>query len=181
MKQIVRTLAVGALIAGTTSCTHTASGPHDAPRSVVSVVDDARAGLGVGKIHYSGRWERVGGRVDGRDEGTSTRSFHVGDNFALAFDGYRLRVYGVVGPKGGHAILGIDDVVNLATLDFFAPTKRTHALLYTSPVLADGIHVAALIIDPGRDRRSRGGYVNVDSLAIEAHRPPPVAAPNEAR
>lgn len=171
--RVVRAFTLAAFILGISSCTHTSAVRHETLSSVASTVDDARAGLGIGKIHYSGHWERVRGRHDGRDEGTSTRSFHVGDNFAVAFDGYRLRVYGIVGPKGGHGIIGIDDVPTMSTLEFFAPVKRTHVLLYTSPVLADGFHVAAVIVDSRRNRLSRGGYVNVDSVAIEGHRRSP--------
>jgi hypothetical protein len=166
---VARAFALGVLGLAIASCTHTSTVRHDAHPSVVSTIDDARAGLGIRRIHYSGRWEQVSGRNDGRDEGTSTRSFHLGDNFSVAFEGYRLRVYGVVGPKGGRGIIGIDDVATLSTLDFFAPVMRTHVLLYTSPVLADGFHVAAVIVDSNRNRRSRRGYVNVDSVAVESH------------
>jgi hypothetical protein len=179
--RIMSGVALVTLIAATASCTHQTTPPGSTPqKSVVSMVDDANAGLGLSRIHYSGHWEHVRGRYDGRDAGTSSRSFHVGDNFAVAFDGYRLRVYGIVGPRGGHGLIGIDDVATAATIDFYAPVKRTHVLVYTSPVLGDGFHVAAVIVDPRRDRSSLGSYVNVDSLAIEAHHPPPVARPSGA-
>jgi hypothetical protein len=178
---IIRVIAVGTLIAATASCARQTTAPGSTPqRSVMSMVDDASAGLGLGRIHYSGHWEHVRGRHDGRDAGTSSRSFHVGDNFAFAFEGYRLRIYGIVGPRGGHGLIGIDDVATAATIDFYAPVKRTHSLVYTSPVLADGFHVAAVIVDPRRDRRSQGSYVNVDSLAIEAQPRLPSPQPSGA-
>jgi hypothetical protein len=178
--RLVRDFTFASLILGISSCTHTTTARHEARPIVVSTIDDARVGLGIGKIHYGGHWERVKRRYDGRDEGTSSRSFHVGDNFAVVFDGYRLRVYGVVGPNGGHGIIGIDDLATMATLEFFAPVKRTHVLLYTSPMLNDGFHVAAVIVDPGRNRRSRGSYVNVDSVAIEGRSRPPLPTARES-
>ncbi|MEO7038535.1 MAG: hypothetical protein ABI186_00720 [Candidatus Elarobacter sp.] len=158
-----RNLGAAALLAIAASC-----GPRHAPGApaTVVVVDDAQRGPGLEQFNFIGHWERIRGRRDGRAAGTSTRSPHPGDSFAIAFRGYRFRLYGVSGPNGGRGILDLDNNGTATTLDFRSPRKRTHVLLYTSPVLAEGLHGIAVIVDAPRLHAPRA-YVNIDSIEID--------------
>jgi hypothetical protein len=161
-------IAAAALLFSTISCTH-ATAPHSEPATTVVAIDDARTGPGFDRFRFEGRWERVRGMHDGRDAGTSTRSPYVGNIFGLGFIGYRFRIYGVTGPNGGHGILALDGPTKVATIDFFSPRKRTHVLLYTSPILNQGIHWVSVTVDATRDPHSRGTYVNVDSIQVDSY------------
>jgi hypothetical protein len=161
-------LAAAALLSFTVSCAEAPAQPSD-PATTVVAIDDARTGPGFERFRYEGRWERVLGRHDGRDAGTSTRSPYAGNIFGLGFIGYRFRIYGVAGPNGGRGMLALDGRTKVGTLDFFTPRKRTHMLLYTSPVLKQGIHWVSVSVAATRDPHSRGTYVNVDSVQVDSH------------
>jgi hypothetical protein len=167
--KILQRLAAVALLSSTVSCTDATAPPPSDPATTVAAIDDARTGPGFERFRYEGRWERVRGRHDGRDAGTSTRSPYAGNIFGLGFIGYRFRIYGVAGPNGGRGMLALDGRSNAATLNFFTPRKRTHVLLYTSPILEQGIHRVSVTVDRTRDPRSHGTYVNVDSMQVDSY------------
>ncbi len=121
--------------------------------------------LGLDTASFSGRWEFVQGRHDGRFQGASVRSFHPGDCISFIFTGGQFQVYGVSGPRGGHALVSIPGSKS-RTISFYSPQKRTHALLYVSPTFSPGVHSAALVVEPSRESRSLRTYVNVDELEI---------------
>ncbi|HEY8315113.1 MAG TPA: hypothetical protein VIG51_13210 [Candidatus Baltobacteraceae bacterium] len=128
-------------------------------------------GLGLGRYHYAGKWQFVHHMADGRWNGSSARSFGVGSSVSVAFSGDRVRVYGVLGRKGGYGMLTIDRRVRNARLNFYAPAKRTSALVYSSPPLGPGDHALAIVVAGSHDRRSRGTYVNLDGVEVENTKP----------
>jgi len=121
-----------------------------------------------GELHhilYSGRWEFVTNRKDGRYNGSSARSFHPGDSLTIVFRGNRLRIYGVTGPTGGWGSLVIPGKQD-HTLDFYSTTKRTHRLLFDSGKLVGGeLHSAGLVVIRPDGPRHRG-YVNIDEVEV---------------
>ena len=131
--------------------TSTAPEPH---RRIASVDADAFA--------YSGRWEHVRGVFDGRPEGKSSRSFHPGSEATLTFAGRFVRLYGVVGPGGGLGVVRVDGAGQRGTADFGGPSKRSRALVYASPMLADGNHRLTIAVPV---TKTRGRYVNIAGAA----------------
>ena len=170
LREISFALAAIVLGESATSCAKTS----EEKRPVVSVptqtaqqivrIDDAQMGAGMYQLHYHGRWEHVHGYRDGRYLGTSSRTPYYGDGVSSTFEGRQLRVYGVTGPNGGHGVVEIDGMTHSATIDFYSPVKRTHVLVYQSPMLSPGIHVFALIAS-GSPRPHRA-YVNIDDVEI---------------
>ncbi|MBV9270689.1 MAG: hypothetical protein JO165_06320 [Candidatus Eremiobacteraeota bacterium] len=129
----------------------------------------ARAtGLGTNHLYYVGRWEHVKDYHDGRWMGSSSRCHHVGDSVSTNFQGSSIEIYGITGPNGGKAILGLDDMPNFATLNFQSKHKHTHVLFFRSPQLHNAHHVVSLIVEPTL-ARPRGGYVNIERILV--HRP----------
>jgi len=116
--------------------------------------------------NFTGRWEFVRGLRDGRFRGASARSFHTGSTLSFIFTGNRFRVYGVTGPRGGDGVLSIVGAPT-TLISFYSPKKHTHALLYTSPVLSQGAHAAAIVVSGSHERLSHGNYVNIDGIEIE--------------
>jgi hypothetical protein len=161
-------LAAAGLVFVAVSCTHATSQPS-VSRTKVVTIDDASRGVGLERFHFIGHWERVRGRHDGRWGGTSTRSPHFGSSVSVAIKGYRFRLYGVSGPNGGNGTLGLDRDTEFAVLDFYSARKRTHVLLYTSPILAQGLHAIAVSVNGTHNPRSRGTYVNIDSLEVDSN------------
>jgi hypothetical protein len=141
-----------------------------ASNSARVVVDDAATGAALpGRFEYVGTWQRVRGKHDGRSDGTSTRSTHLGDVAILRFKGTQVWVYGVLGPSGGRAGIALDDetVHGGRPVDFYAPHVRTNVLVYESPVLAAGVHTLTIVVWGTRDARGRFYYVNIDGAEYE--------------
>ncbi len=162
----LRWCAVIAVVLSVNACKHAVTAPPTAtatpPVLAVTVTGRTQAF----DENFSGRWEIVHGRRDGRFRGTSARSFHTGDSLSFIFSGNRFRMYGVTGPKGGDGVLSIVGAPT-TLISFYSPKKHTHALVYTSPFLSDGVHAAAIVVAGSHEPRSRGTYVNVDGLQIE--------------
>ena len=112
---------------------------------------------------FTGKWELVRNRPDGRFDGSSSRSFHAGDTITLVFSGQRFRIYGVRGKNGGKGEILVSGRPS-QTVDFYAPTKVVHSLVFDSGDLPGTIQTASLsVLKPeGRDH----GYVNVEEVEI---------------
>ncbi|MBD5655701.1 MAG: hypothetical protein IAI50_11070, partial [Candidatus Eremiobacteraeota bacterium] len=73
-----------------------------------------------------------------------------------------VRLYGILGPGGGFGAVRIDGAPG-KIVDFFAPSKSAHRLVYASPLLAPGPHQLTVAVVP--DPKIPGGrtqYVNID-------------------
>lgn len=130
-------------------------------------VDDARVGRALDHFAYAGAWEHLSARADGRYAATSTRSHHSGDSVTLPFEGSVVRLYGVRGPNGGSAAVGIDGEY-YGEAAFYAPKKQAHALVFSSPPLPEGTHTLGLVVKlppPGSHR----AYVNIDDAEVLHH------------
>lgn len=116
-------------------------------------------------LRLVGRWERVRNHRDGRYLGASARSYHGGDAIAMLLTGRQFRIYGVAGPTGGRAtvLIGADQ---RAVVDFYAPRKTAHAVVYLSPPLDEGTHSVVLVVDGEHQGHSRGNYVNVEEVEV---------------
>jgi hypothetical protein len=126
-------------------------------------IDDRDIGNHANQFSYSGRWERVSGRHDGRFAGTSTRSFKPGDTVSLLYFGRRCELFGVVGPKGGPATL-VDKTVH--AIDFHARTIRMKSV-YRGPWLPDGPHMLVVTVGVQPKGIAANGYVNIDYARID--------------
>jgi hypothetical protein len=128
------------------------------------IVDDQKVGTALDHFSYSGHWERVTARRDGRYEGTSFRTFRPGDAASIMFYGRRFRLHGVDGPKGGSATLALDGRIN--SISFFARSKRM-AAAYDSGLLPEGLHSVVIVVGTKPKSIAATGYVNIDYALIE--------------
>lgn len=138
--------------------------PPFAGRVRSTLIDDARTGDTPEHFSYVGHWEHVRDRHDGRIDGTSTRSWHAGDNVIFTYIGFGLLVYGVTGPNGGNAAVSIDGVYQ-GTANFYSSQVRTHRLVFTAPPLAEGVHTIGLVVSHTPNYPHRN-YVNIDSVTV---------------
>lgn len=119
----------------------------------------------IDRLAYSGRWDFVSHRNDGRYEGASARAFQPGASMSIVFRGTRLRIYGIAGRNGGRALALVAGGPS-RTLDFYARHERVHVMLFDSGPLRDAIHSASLVVVRPSRTRARG-YVNVDELEVD--------------
>lgn len=117
-------------------------------------------------IVFTGHWQLVKNRRDGRYEGSSSRSFHVGDAMTFIFSGRRFCVYGVRGSNGGSAEILIPGRPP-QVVEFYAPSKQVHRLIFDSGLLPGRVQSATLSVIAPKDGRPRG-YANVEEVAIES-------------
>jgi hypothetical protein len=134
-----------------------------APPQVI-IVDDRKVGTTLNHFWYSGRWERVTGRRDGRYEGTSIRSYTPGDIASIMFYGRRFYLHGVDGPKGGAATLALDGKIHY--INFLAHAKKM-AAAYDSGLLPEGLHSVVIVVGAEPMGVAPTGYVNIDYARIE--------------
>lgn len=144
------------------ACNSGSSGVVAADRRVL--VDDSQQGQLLNHFSYSGQWEHVRSRNDGRDDGTSSRSRHAGDSAIFTFDGSVVRIYGVEGPNGGDAAVGIDGHY-YGTASFYSRKKQTHALVFESPPMPAGPHMIGFVVK-GDVLSAHRAYVNIDSAEV---------------
>ncbi|MEO7202199.1 MAG: hypothetical protein ABI431_05415 [Candidatus Tumulicola sp.] len=145
------------------ACAKQDAGEGRTPAARSVIVDDRRVGSRADQFLYSGRWERVRGRHDGRYAGTSTRSFTPGDTVSLFYFGRRCELFGVVGPEGGPATL-VDGTHH--TINFHAPSVQMKSV-YLSPWLPDGPHTMVVTVGVQTKGSARNGYVNIDYARID--------------
>lgn len=82
----------------------------------------------------------------------------------IVFAGSRFCIYGVRGKNGGTGEVLIAGRAPQA-VDFYAPAKQVHRLLFDSGVLSGGVQAASLSVATPRNGRPRG-YVNVEDVEI---------------
>jgi hypothetical protein len=131
--------------------------------SLSVIVDDRSVGSLPNQFLYSGRWEHVRGRHDGRHAGTSTRSFTPGDTVSLFYFGRRCELFGVAGPQGGPATL-LDSTHHI--INFHAPSVQAKSV-YLSPWLPEGPHTMVVTVGVQTKGLARNGYVNIDYARID--------------
>ncbi len=82
----------------------------------------------------------------------------------LIFAGRRFQLYGVRGRNGGSGQILISGHTP-QFIDFYAPTKQVHRLLFDSGNLPGRVQTASLSVIPPRDGRPRG-YVNIEDVEV---------------
>jgi hypothetical protein len=111
-----------------------------------------------------GHWETAA-KFDGRQNGKSVRSFHRDDRLVAVFKGLSMEVRGVLGPTNGYALVALDRGP-AQRIDFYAPVKRPHALIWRRDHLTPGPHELRITVLGAHCGRSRGNYVNVDAVDV---------------
>jgi hypothetical protein len=130
--------------------------------------DPSLAAAGV-QLSYSGSWQHVRGQFDGRDGGTSSRSFRVGSEVSFRFRGERFDIFGIRGANGGYADVIVDGSP-AGTISFVAKHKMVGARVYASRTLDEGAHSVQIFVAAPPDGSGKRGFVNIDR-AVFGSRP----------
>jgi hypothetical protein len=127
-----------------------------------SIDDDPSFAAGSGQqLFYTGSWQHVRGKFDGRDQGTSSRSFRVGAELSFQFRGDRFSIFGIRGPNGGYADVIVDGSP-AGTMSFVAKQKTVGARVYASRPLDAGAHWVQIFVVAPPDGSGKRGFVNID-------------------
>lgn len=123
--------------------------------------------LSADDFRYRGKWQVVSNMHDGRYAGMSARSFVPGARVIIRFRGHGIRLYGVDGPGGGTGTVALDGTVLDSGVDFRAPFKRTHTLVFASGVIPQGAHRLWVTVNAPSAGPRHHGFVNVESAAYD--------------
>ena len=129
----------------------------ESPTPQADQIDDAL-------LNYTGRWEHVRDRRDGRSYGTSSRSWHAGDYLVFTYRGSGFVLYGVSGPNGGTGDVAVDGTY-YGTAHFYSPQIQPHNAVFKAPDLPEGSHTVALVVSRTPEFAHRN-YVNIDSIQV---------------
>lgn len=158
-----RSVAVSLALVGL-SAGMSASKLSAAPATFVS---DSDVGTTPGHFRYFGRWEHVRNVRDGRFLGSSSRTFTVGAVLTFTFVGSAVRVFGVRGPGGGHAVVTLDRV-RQQDVDFYAIHKQVRAIVFESPLLHRHLHTLAIAaVADSRGGGRQHSFINVSGAAYQ--------------
>ncbi len=134
-----------------------------APRSTPAA--GTPVALSADDFRYRGKWQVVSSMHDGRYAGMSARSLTPGARVIIRFRGHGIRLYGVNGRGGGSGTVALDGTVLDPAVDFRAPFKRVHTLVFASGVIPQGEHRLTVTVNP--PAAGRHGFVNVESAAYD--------------
>ncbi|MEK7571624.1 MAG: DUF6298 domain-containing protein [Patescibacteria group bacterium] len=130
---------------------------------LAATVEDTVKGTSNNKFQYVGTWVNCGGCVSGGNA-TSQYSYTIGNSVTFRFTGRQVKIYGVKEKFGGIIGVSVDGGTSV-DIDTYASTK-TQAVIYTSPVLANGTHTVKLTITNRRNPAAVANVLSIDKAEI---------------
>jgi methyl-accepting chemotaxis protein len=129
----------------------------------VTTVLDYVIGTGRNEFSYTGSWLHGNGYES--DAGGDAYSCVAGDRVEMRFAGRKLRFYGSADQQQGMAEVSVDDA-EPELVDFYAPQRAAHTLLWESPDLGPGEHTFRLTVSPKKNPQSRYFWASVAKVEI---------------
>lgn len=147
--------------------------PTPTPTQVTSPIniDDSVTGTGQNQWNYAGSgWKSCANTCMQNPPATYyNASQHwaatTNDTATLIFSGTQIKFYGVTYNYHGIGAVSIDGGTE-TTIDFYSANKTGDVLLWTSPVLTNGIHTFKLRVTGTHDSSSTGTVIVVDRAEI---------------
>jgi len=129
----------------------------------VTTILDYVVGSGLHEFECTGAWLHGSGYAT--DVGGDAYSSVAGDQVKLRFRGRQLRFYGSADKQQGMAEVHIDNQEPVL-IDFYAPRRSAHTLLWTSPELSPGEHTFWLKVSPRKNPESRYFWASVAKVEV---------------
>ncbi|MCK9897132.1 glycoside hydrolase family 26 protein [Frankia sp. AgB32] len=148
-----------------------AAAPARAAAVVNATIEDTAVGTGLNQVTYSGTWTLCGGCSPATPNNSFRYSTAGGASATVRFTGTQFRIYGIQERSGGLATVSIDGSTS-TTIDTFRFTSES-ALLYNSPVLANGTHTATLTNIGQRNPSSTATVIGFDRVEALTDTAPP--------
>lgn len=134
-----------------------------------SIINDNKAGSGIGQFNYQGSgW--VSGSEDTAYLGDNHYSKQAGDTVSIRFVGRNLKYYGAKAPGHGAAVVSVDGKTE-TKVDCYAPEREGVALLFDTGILAYGGHVVTVRVTGEKNPAATDCYVNADKVEISSKVP----------
>lgn len=130
---------------------------------IITHVNDATIGTNENQFNFTGAWQY------GEQSGAYNNDNHWSDQkdsrYSVSFVGAQILLFGAQAPYHGIAAISIDNgpAVNV---DFYAPVRKDQALLYTSPILAQGPHTLTVTVTGTKNANSTGMSIVADRVSI---------------
>lgn len=135
-------------------------------------IDDSVTGTGQNQWNYAGSgWKSC---ITTCMQTTPTVTYYnasqhwadtTNDTATLIFSGTQIKFYGVTYYYHGIGAVSIDGGTE-TNIDFYSANRTGDVLLWTSPVLANGIHTFKLRFTGTKNSASTGTYITVDRAEI---------------
>jgi hypothetical protein len=136
---------------------------HDGFKHIIIQGADPAVAVPGDQGHYEGAWTISG---DGATHSRVTTEEKA--SVTYSFEGNQVRVFGEVSPEGGLADVFLDDVRQLAGIDFWNPRALHHQVVYYTSGLTNGHHVLKVVALGASNPISTGHLVNIDVLSYSA-------------
>jgi hypothetical protein len=114
-------------------------------------------------FQYTGTWQATSGSA--KFLGDDHYSDVTNSAYRVSFTGNQVKLYAAVAPWHGKAAVSVDSIPE-TTVDFYSPSRRDQALVYTSPPLAPGPHTLTVRVTGTKNTNSTGTVVTADRADI---------------
>ncbi len=126
-------------------------------------VDDSQTGSGLNLLNFSTGWNTsttAGAYMSGEHY-----SSQQGASYTIEFYGSQFTLYATKDAHHGIAAMNIDGGASVE-VDFYSPDRQEQVLVYTSPVLSQGMHTLKVEVSGTKNNLSSGFVVVADRLEI---------------
>ncbi|MDP4092301.1 MAG: stalk domain-containing protein [Bacillota bacterium] len=130
--------------------------------SVVSINDNT-AGTAQSQFNYQGAWYY--GYQTGAYNSDNHWSNQSNAYYQVVFQGTQANIYNAIDPGYGIAAVSIDGSSE-TLIDFYSAVRKDNVLLYSSPVLNNGLHTLKVRVTGTKNSNSSGTYINADRVEI---------------
>lgn len=131
-------------------------------------VNDDSVGSGYNQFRYEGSGWQYGPAGAGSHESDNHYSANAGDYAVFTFIGTGIALHGAKGPENGIVAISVDGGAELE-VDTYSSAREENALLYTAPVLANGIHTLKIRVTGQKNASSTGAGVFVDRVRADTY------------
>jgi hypothetical protein len=127
-------------------------------------IDGAATAAAPNYFQYGSNWGQTSGVTDMYDN-TANWSFTPGSTAVLHFTGNQVAIHAVKDVDQGQMNISVDGSIPV-TVDDYAATRNASGVVWTSPVLDPGTHVAVITVDSTKNPASSGTNIAIDRADI---------------
>ncbi|WP_218033917.1 discoidin domain-containing protein [Paenibacillus koleovorans] len=128
-----------------------------------ATVNDNTTGTGNNQFEYSGTWDywTGSGKYNNDDHASSTTNNY----YQVRFYGTQIKIYAAKASHHGIMAVSIDGGAE-TNVDAYAATRVEQALLYSSPILANGQHTLRVRVTGTKNSSSTGYSISADRVDV---------------
>jgi len=126
-------------------------------------INDNIIGKGLNQFNFSSKWNY------GAQDNAYLEDNHWSSNrnayYKVSFNGSQIKLYGATSPNHGIAAVSIDNGAE-TYVDLYAVKRADNVLVYTSPILKQGVHSLKVRVTGSKNSSSKGSYISADRVNI---------------